>query len=287
MHSVWHASLRTYQFVGGNEVFKQYFQTNQASGNGPGPAALGAHGLADAWTYTKADDDYEVTYWLYGDSEYSTHHKGNDPPATGCPVHKRSSQAKAYVTLYDNDFFAGKELTRLIRRGGDSKKGTVAKVMICPPANADAATGQAEAWPAIAIAKGAKVMQSAGAGVPITGKLWRAVQLNDREIWVELLESDGFNGGSAGSRCRFKPSTKSHTHTIVVGEGDESFEANIMVKRVTVYTAVVADEDIDPRLSPVVPVPKDCSPFLAFSDELRNDVHALSCLSEIDACIKR
>ena len=188
MHSVWHASLRTYQFVGGNEVFKQYFQTNQASGNGPGPAALGAHGLADAWTYTKADDDYEVTYWLYGDSEYSTHHKGNDPPATGCPVHKRSSQAKAYVTLYDNDFFAGKELTRLIRRGGDSKKGTVAKVMICPPANADAATGQAEAWPAIAIAKGAKVMQSAGAGVPITGKLWRAVQLNDREIW-ELHQS--------------------------------------------------------------------------------------------------
>ena len=74
MHSVWHASLRTYQFVGGNEVFKQYFQTNQASGNGPGPAALGAHGLADAWTYTKADDDYEVTYWLYGDSEYCCVH---------------------------------------------------------------------------------------------------------------------------------------------------------------------------------------------------------------------
>ena len=83
MHSVWHASLWTYHFVGGNELLRQYFQTNHASGNGPGPAALGAHGLADAWTYTKADDDYEVTYWLYGDSEYSTHHKGNDPPATG------------------------------------------------------------------------------------------------------------------------------------------------------------------------------------------------------------
>ena len=72
--------------------------------------------------------------------------------------------------------------------------------------------------------------------------------------------------------------------TIRVGsEAGPSFEAK--VTDINVYCAVLDDDSIDPRLSPVMPVEQNCSPFLACSDELRSAIHFLSALSKANAHI--
>ena len=116
---------------GGGEVLKRYYQMNQA-GKLPGPTAVGTGGLARSWTFAKPGDDTQ--YVLYGPSDYETHQSASKNPPDTSDAHPAISQATAYVKLHDNDFFAGQELTRLIRRGNSnaSTKGNVAHISISP-----------------------------------------------------------------------------------------------------------------------------------------------------------
>ena len=272
--------------AGGNEVLKRYFQFNQAHGRQPGPTALGSCGLAGSWKFTKPGDPAE--YFLYGPKELQSIQLVAKPPATTeafAPI----SQATGYVTLYENDFFAGKKLSRLIRRGdvSASTKGNVAHILIEKNSGADDGSADANAdagsndGAPFSVGKGAKVQQT-GSGVPITGKLRRAVVQGATDIWVELQDCDdldggaSLNGGGVGTKNRFKKSTKTQDKTVVIGNADHQFEAK--VTDITVYCAVVGDDTIDPRLSPVMCVPAECNPFLACGDELRNGIQFLSCL---------
>ena len=249
---------------GGGEVLKRYYQMNQA-GKLPGPTAVGTGGLARSWTFAKPGDDTQ--YVLYGPSDYETHQSASKNPPDTSDAHPTISQATAYVKLHDNDFFAGQELTRLIRRGNSnaSTKGNVAHISIERiPANGP--NGPNEAGAPMSFQKGVEVQQ-AGSGVAITGRLWKAVQQRESSIWVELQDCNELklNGGGVGKKILFKKSSKSQDATIRVGpETGPSFEAK--VTDIKVYCAVLDDDSIDPRLSPVMPVAENCSPFLACSD---------------------
>ena len=210
---------------------------------------------------------------MYGRTEIDALKATKSPPATQV-AHEAISQARAYVTLYNKDFFAGKELSRLIRRGDTnaSKKGNLARITIRPIASVQVDTG-------------AKVEQVVG-GKTTTGKLWKAVQLGDDAVWVELQDCVDFltgltlNGGSVGEKVRFQASSDTTDHVITVGnsgEGAASFAAK--VTGIDVYVMVVQD-DVDPRLSPFKAVPGGCSPFLMMSDDMRNAIRYLACLDK-------
>jgi hypothetical protein len=284
------SDLTMCDYPGGGEVLKRYYQMNQA-GKLPGPTAVGTAGLARSWTFAKPGDD--ATYVLYGHSDYETHQTASKNPPDTSDAHHAISQATAYVKLHDNDFFAGEELTRLIRRGNSnaSTKGNVAHIPIeripaeADGANANDPNGQDGAGAPISLEKGAKVQQ-VGSGVAITGRLWKSVQHRESSIWVELQDCNELklNGGGVGKKILFKKSSTSQDATIRVGsEAGPSFEAK--VTDINVYCAVLDDDSIDPRLSPVMPVEQNCSPFLACSDELRSAIHFLSALSKANAHI--
>jgi hypothetical protein len=269
--------------LGGNEVLKRYFQFNQAHGKQPGPTALGTCGLAGAWKFRKPEDS--TPYFLYGDTELSSIQHGIRNPPTLEDAFGAISQATGYMTLYKNDFFAGKQLSRLIRRGdaSASMKGNVAQISIERiPVDGDgsADVDANEAGAPFSVSKGAKVQQT-GTGVPTVGKLWRAVEHGATEVWVELQDCNDLNGGAlndggVGTKTRFKKSNRTQDITMVIGNGQNEFE--VKVKDIAVFCAVLDDASIDPRLSPVMCVPQDSNPFLACGDELRDGIHFLSCL---------
>ena len=221
---------------------------------------------------------------MYGRTEIDALKATKSPPATQV-AHEAISQARAYVTLYNKDFFAGKELSRLIRRGDTnaSKKGNLARITIRPVQGANVLPTGGIA--PVQVDKGAKVEQVVG-GKTTTGKLWKAVQLGDDAVWVELQDCVDFltgltlNGGSVGEKVRFQASSDTTDHVITVGnsgEGAASFAAK--VTGIDVYVMVVQD-DVDPRLSPFKAVPGGCSPFLMMSDDMRNAIRYLACLDK-------
>lgn len=274
--------------VGGAEVLKRYMKINQSTGNSPAPTALGTGGLAEARKFTKEGDDSE--YYLYGDGEIA----GN-PTVDTQPAYGGISQADGYVTWYDNGFFAGKALTKLIRRGDKDarNKGNVAQISFqVLSATEGHADGEQMGAP-LAVSKGSKVkqMQTSRTGVPIVGKLWRPVVVGDTDLWVELQECEdlstdsttvtALNGGGVSQKTRFKASRRKKDRMLTIGEG-ASFEAK--VTDIKVFCAVVPG--VDPRLSPVMPVPDGCSPFLTLTNDLRSAIHSLACLKRAYAWIR-